>query len=322
MFIRAIRYLYAVILCVPVLGYAEVKYPEAVIPESVVRTNVTIWSDGRALDADLYRPVDLAVEAKVPAIVTSHGWGGNKKTASRYAVKFAEQGFIVITFTHSTWGDSGGNLFLSGDSLKLDTSDKAEVNVHEVRNLVDPIDWIQNVRSAVDYLEGEANVDADRIGVWGTSFGGGVVLTAASTDERVIAMVSQVGAFPVASGPTKVHAKQRAVDIARGALPPVPEDLDAFPGLDGTPNLARFLQYDPVKAVENIRIPTLIISAENEQFFKNEDHSNKVYKLLKQQGVESIRYQMIKGIDHYGIYFDGYNEGSNLALEWFSKYLK
>ncbi|BFM18151.1 alpha/beta hydrolase [Maricurvus nonylphenolicus] len=310
------------ILCLPVLSLAAVTFPEVVLPDSVERSAIKIWSDGRALDADIYRPKQLDVADKAPAIVTSHGWGGSKETAARYAAKFSEQGFIVVTFTHSTWGESQGNLILEVSPLQLDAEGNAEAKVHVVRNLVDPIDWVQNVRAAVDYLEGEPNVDSQRIGVWGTSFGGGVVLTAAANDDRISAMVTQVGAFPVASGPTLAHAKQRAIDIARGKLPPIPENLDGFPGLDGYPNLARFVQYNPIKAVSDIHIPTMIITAENEQFFKNEEHSDDVYAKLKGRADLPTHYKLIKGIDHYGIYFDGYQEGSDLALKWFNEHLK
>ena len=50
-----------------------------------------------------------------------------------------------------------------------------------IRELVDPFAWVANVRSALDYIEGEPNVDPARIGLWATSFGGGVAVYQAAT---------------------------------------------------------------------------------------------------------------------------------------------
>ncbi|WP_103654417.1 alpha/beta hydrolase [Agarilytica rhodophyticola] len=302
--------------------YAAVEYPKAVVPESVEKHKITIWSDGRGLDGDIYRPKNLAKDEKVPAIVTSHGWGGNKETAARYAIKFAQEGFIVLTFTHNTWGNSAGNIIVKDVNLALDKNGDTKANVHLIRNVVDPVDWVNNIRSAIDYLAGEPNVDIQRIGAWGTSFGGGVTLAAVAGDSRIAALVTQVGAFPELAGANLAHAQKRAIDIARGNLPAIPENLDAFPGLNGAPNLARFLFYKPLKSSDDLTIPTLLIAAEKEQFFKNEEHSHKVYNKLHQRANMVTKYHVIKNIDHYGIYFDGYKEGSSLAVEWFNKYLQ
>ncbi|WP_423894636.1 alpha/beta hydrolase [Candidatus Pelagadaptatus aseana] len=308
-----------IILAVTAVVQAAPKYPEVVLPESVERKVITIWSDGRALDGDIFRPKNLQNQ-KVPAIVTSHGWGGDKNTAARYAAKFAEAGFIALTFTHSSWGESGGNLLLNGKP-ELDDQGNATVSIHVVRDLVDPIDWVQNVRSAVDYLEGEPNVDSARIGAWGTSFGGGIMVANAVRDERIAALVTQVGAFPTMAGPKLAYAKKRAIDIARGNLSPIPEGIDGIPGLQGTPHLARFIQYQPLADVASVSVPTLLIAAGDEQLFNNEEHSKKAYDIIHNKASVATEYHVIPGINHYGIYFGGYAKGSDLALKWFQQKL-
>jgi len=47
----------------------------------------------------------------------------------------------------------------------------------------------------------------------------------------------------------------------------------------------------------------------------------KAYEILKAQATTPVLYKVIEGIDHYGIYFGGFDEGSEAALEWFKKYL-
>lgn len=297
------------------------KYPEAVIPDAVEVREVTIWSDGRALDGDLYRPRNLKETDKVPAIVTSHGWGGDKKTAARYAAKFADAGFITLTFTHSSWGNSQGNaLIKKPTAVDMASLDKADI--HIVRKLIDPIDWVQNFRSAVDYLEGEPNVDVARIGGWGTSFGSGVAAASAANDDRVKSLVLQVAALPTLSAPQRQHAKNRAIAIARGEIMAIPENADAFPGLEGTPHFARFLQYAPMAAMEVLQTPTLFVSAGAEDLFKNEEHSEKAFEILKAKGNVKTAFHLIPEINHYGIYFKGYERGSTLALSWFEDTLK
>ena len=57
-------------------------------------------------------------------------------------------------------------------------------NVHEV----------EDFRAAVSFLQGEPGVDPERIGIWGSSNGGSVVIAVAAADARVKAVVSQVAA--------------------------------------------------------------------------------------------------------------------------------
>ena len=45
-----------------------------------------------------------------------------------------------------------------------------------------------------------------------------------------------------------------------------------------------------------------------------------MHERLKARGIETY-YEIIPGIDHYGIYFDGYERSSKLALDWFQRQL-
>ena len=296
-------------------------YPPLEMPDTVERETVTVWSQGMALDADIYRPKDLGADAKLPGIVMSHGVGGDKYTCERYAAKFAEAGMIAISFSQTSWGDSQGRLMFVGDQPDLDDNHEGTAKVRMAFELLDPMDWVTCYISALDYLEGEPNVDTARIGAWGTSFGGGTALYSTALDERLKALSIQVPAVFNAPPAMVQAARFRARQIARGESAPLPQGPpDILPGLRGTPHFGRFLQYKVGDQVELINVPTQILVAENEEMFENDVSGGAAYKRLQARGVESY-YEVLPDIDHYGIYFGGYERGSQLALEWFQKHL-
>jgi uncharacterized protein len=299
------------------------KYPQLVMPPTVERTGVTIWSNGVALDGDLYRPRMLNASQRAAAVVLSHGWGGDKSTGERYAAKFAAAGIVSLCFSHSGWGASGSRVLLIGDQPPLDEGNEAVAKVRFIRELVDPVEWRQNFRAAIDYIEGEPGVDPNRIGAWGTSYGGGIAMHTAANDDRIKALAVQVAFLSGVKGALAAHCRQRAIDMARGKIAPVPQgiDTDVFPRLAGTPHLARFLQHNTLDEVGRLRVPTLMLDAGNEDLFDIKDHSGKAYEILKAQASVPVRYKVIDGIDHYGIYFNGFDEGSEAALEWFAMHL-
>lgn len=297
-----------------------IVYPPLEMPENVERQKITVWSLGLALDADIYRPTDTAPGAKLPAVVLSHGIGGDKCTCERYAAKFASSGIISISFSQTSWGESQGRLMLVGDAPKLDEQGEMTARVRMARELMDPLDWVDCYRSVLDYLEGEPEVDPLRMGAWGTSFGGGTALYATSIDERIKALAIQVPAvFNVPPEMVQIGS-MRAKQIARGEIPALPMGVDCLPNLSGTPHFARMAQYKVGDQVAHVNVPTLILDAANEELFDITQSGGRAHSLLKASGVETY-YEVLPDIDHYGIYFGGYDRGSQLANEWFLNHL-
>ncbi|MEO1078556.1 MAG: prolyl oligopeptidase family serine peptidase [Pseudomonadota bacterium] len=295
-------------------------YPRLEMPDNVSREKITIWSRGIALDGDIYRPIGLSADSAVPGVVLSHGIGGDKLTPERYAARFASSGMIALTFTHASWGDSHGQLIAAEPAEPLQAGAETVTRVREIRNLLDPLEWVDSYRSALDYLEGESNVDTDRIGAWGTSFGGGTALYTAAIDDRVKVLAIQVPAVLNAPELLAQAGRQRAIQIARGEFGPVPQSDDVLPGLKGTPHFARFAQYKVGDKVDEVTVPTLILDAANEEMFDTAESGARAYRILKERGIETY-YEVLPDIDHYGIYFGGYERGSSLAHDWFAKHL-
>ena len=299
----------------------EDEYSPVRMPDTVELIETRIWSDGYWLDATLFRPKDLAEGDPSPGIVMSHGWGGGKRSVAHYAARFAKRGMPVLTFTHDGWYGSSGRAQILDDDLQVDEEGIAYARIRVVRELIDPWNWVRNVRAATDFLATEPGVDASRLGAWGTSFGGGTAFYCASTDDRFRAVVAQCAALPAPTGPMLAHTRVRGSEIARGTIDPFPGAIDSHPSLRGRVNVARMQHYDPLAAIDRLQAPALIMDAEKEELFDIRQNGGRANDLLTKRGDLAFRYEIIPDIDHYGIYFTGFGRSSGAALEWFADHL-
>ncbi len=143
----------------------------------VTREDSSFASDGERCAAWLYRP-PLGTAAKLPAVVMAHGFAAQRVFGlPEYAKRFAERGLAVLLFDYRHFGDSEG----------------------EPRDMVDHRrqhrDWI----AAIEHARSIDAVDADSIGLWGSSYSGGHVISVAAEctagvagTRGVKAVVSQV----------------------------------------------------------------------------------------------------------------------------------
>lgn len=116
---------------------------------------------------------DLARNGSRPAVVIGHGFGGTRDTGLMdFATGFAAAGIDSLVFDYRSFGASEGN-------------PRQVVAYRKQRQ-----DW----RAAVDAARRLRGVDPDRIGLWGTSYSGGHVLTVAAADPRIAAVVALVPA--------------------------------------------------------------------------------------------------------------------------------
>jgi fermentation-respiration switch protein FrsA (DUF1100 family) len=136
-----------------------------------MRRNITFNSKGLRCCGWLYVPEDLEVGMKAPAIVMAHGFSAVKEQGlSDFAERFVAAGFVTLVFDYRYFGDSEG----------------------EPRSQIFPLEMVEDYRNAITWVSEQEEVDPHRIGIWGTSFSGGIVLSVGTFDKRVKAVVAQV----------------------------------------------------------------------------------------------------------------------------------
>lgn len=129
--------------------------------------------DGTELSATLYEPT---ADGPHPAILMTHGWGGNKSDLQPLAEVYASNGFVALAYTSRGFGQgeeadgSGGEVHSTSELERRDAS------------------------ALIDYLARQDAVVTDgendpRIGMDGTSYGGGIQLRTASVDDRLDSIV-------------------------------------------------------------------------------------------------------------------------------------
>jgi uncharacterized protein len=148
-----------------------VSFTRGALAQAYERRDVTFASQGLKCAAWYYVPKALKGDEKRPAIVMAHGWSATKEMyLDNFASKFANAGFIVLVFDYRFLGASEG----------------------EPRGQLLPADQHEDYRNAISWVSLQKEVDANRIGIWGTSYSGAHVLQIAAYDRRVRAVVSQV----------------------------------------------------------------------------------------------------------------------------------
>ena len=236
---------------------------------------VSFLSDGTKCAATVFRP-ETSGDMPIPVIVMAHGFGSPRALRLyAYAERFAAAGYAAVVFDYRGFGDSEGD-----PRQLLDVSMQHD-------------DW----KAALEFARSLRGIDADKIVAWGTSFGGGHVLTVAGRGEALAALIAQV---PHVSGPAAVRATGFAssmriapyairdqINAVLGRKPvyvPLvgrPGDVgimttpDALPGLEqliAHSNLApdayrqdvaariglKIGLYSPQRVMSNIECPTLI----------------------------------------------------------------
>lgn len=279
---------------------------------------VEVWSEGTRMAADVYRP---AGAGPFPAVLLCHGWGGTKVRLAPYARLFAQHGLLALAFDYRGWGESEGRLISVPGTPRATQAGQQTLTVHVLREVVDPVDQICDIRNALAYLRAVEGVDQNRIGIWGSSYGGGHAVSVASNNPYLKACVAQIGGFgpPRASWWTEL-AERRREDKAWGRIDPaVPQGVDVVPNLMGTPDVARMLGHDPRDLVAGVRVPTLLIDAEFEELVKREEHGLAVHAALRAQGL-TTDYRTYP-CTHYGVYDEFFEPASQDALAWFQAHL-
>ncbi|MEZ5101790.1 MAG: alpha/beta fold hydrolase [Thermoleophilia bacterium] len=139
----------------------------------LVERAVDMYSEGVRVAGVLTAP---AGARGLPGVVVCHGFACTMAMdLPEIAARIARAGYATLRIDYRHFGESAG----------------------EPRNLLLPERQSQDVRAAITFLQAQPEVAPERVGLWGTSFGGAVVLHAAAHDERARAVVASV---PVTNG--------------------------------------------------------------------------------------------------------------------------
>lgn len=299
----------------------------APLPDDVEKRSVKIWSDGTRMAAHLYLPKNRKPDDKLPAVVLCAGTGGTKEhTGGRLGPILAQHGYVALAFDYRGWGESDSRLMSVEQQPKLNEQHELTIQVKALRGQMSYAEQTEDIRAAISYLAGEPGVDAERIGLWGTSYGGGLVIWATGNDPRVKCLAAQVPGMGAGNNPAAMKfAYDLATKQARGETEPVPVETGKLTGA-----LARYttMRRNPVKslgfsavdAASKIAVPSLFVVAEKEELSGN-DAVERVHQDLAKRGVPSA-FHVIRGITHYGVYSEGFEEATRVEVEWFDKHLK
>jgi ABC-2 type transport system ATP-binding protein len=227
-------------------------------------------ADGRSvqLDTTLYLPA----ATPAPAILLAHGFGGDKTDLATQAKDLAQAGYVVLAYSARGFGQSGGLVHL--DAPAYEVADAAKL---------------------VDFLATQPSVRQDgagdpRVGVAGSSYGGGLALLLAGTDRRIDAVGADItwndlehALFPngVATGPG-VFKKLWAGYLFQAAHGTGPSDPTcgrfapnicaayqraAETGRPDAPVSALLRASSPSSVISRITAPTLLIQGEQDSLF-------------------------------------------------------
>jgi fermentation-respiration switch protein FrsA (DUF1100 family) len=188
-------------------------------------TTITFKSGGLNCAGDLYLPQGFDSARQYPGVVLGHGTAQSKQSLVTQGEFFSRAGYVVLAIDYRSFGASEG----------------------EPRGQIFPLNQVEDFRNGVSFLQRVPGVDPQRIGIWGTSYSGGVVIYAAAVDPRIKAVVAQVpvvnhagcGCAPWQWGELLDRLeedRQRRYDGLEGARIPV-STVDGFsfrPGVERT----------------------------------------------------------------------------------------
>ncbi|MCP4156593.1 MAG: alpha/beta fold hydrolase [bacterium] len=290
-----------------------------------MRNDVSFYSDGALVKGFLYIPDGMEEKERRPAIVLCHGFAGVKELLlPAYAEAFCNSGFVVLAFDYRGFGESEG-----------------------VAGKLVPREQIVDIRCAVTYMQSLSQVDPERVGLWGTSFGGANAIVTASLDKRVKCLAVQLtfgNGERVITGPLGDTEKEkmlgmiakmqtRAVTQNKVMMVPIHKVLtdeqsiefyqrykDDYPALNiKLPFLTvkETLEHKPENALPNVDVPIFIVAAENDKVNPKEESD-----FLYEKAAAPKELYVVENATHYELYEgEKFREVAHKQIEWFKRYL-
>ena len=133
---------------------------------------VTFDSDGLKISGVMHIPDDLAPGEQRPAMMVLHGFGSKKDSNNCVTPckMLTDWGYVTLRFDYRGCGESEGEY--------------GRIICRE---------QVSDTSNALTFLQSRPEVDPDRIGALGSSFGAAVAVYTGGVDKRVAAVVSSGG---------------------------------------------------------------------------------------------------------------------------------
>src|SRR5262245_16304282 len=153
------------------------------------------------------RAREKAATTHFPAILLQYGTGGNKTTNYIVAIgkQFVARGFVVLTIDAPGKGDRKKPGKQSGILDKIGSEQ--------------PLHYCGDYSRAIDYLVTRKDVDRERLGYVGLSWGAITGITFVAYDQRIRAMGSMVGGGNWVGAFTKQAAEKAAKEGSKSSDP-------------------------------------------------------------------------------------------------------
>jgi uncharacterized protein len=292
-----------------------------------VKKAIHFYSEGVRLVGDLYCPDDLKPPEQRAGIVLCHGYTGVKDLyLPDNARVLSEAGYVVVTFDYKGWGDSDGP-----------------------RNRLAPYSRVADVQAALTFLSAQPEVDAGRLGIYGTSYGGATVVWTGAVDPRVKCVVSVVGIghgtrwMRSVRRPDEFHdllarsnqdRVKRALDGKSDFVPReeilLPDRQSAELSAAARRNnpaavitipleyVAETLEFHPEWVVDRIAPrPVLFITTDDDRLVPPEESVQ-----LHARAGEPKKLVMLKGHGHYEVYMEpAFSEVMRETVAWYQQHL-
>lgn len=263
---------------------------------------------------------------KRPAIILCHGFCGIREILlPQFAEVFTQAGFVTITFDYRGFGDSDGE-----------------------RGRLIPEMQIDDIVTVINWAKEQPFIDKERVGLWGTSLGGGHVFGAAVKGGGVKCIVSQlafadgeknithhmsseekkefISTLEKLDAVKKASGREKFVSITRvlndnESKKFFEENRTQYPDMDiKIPFLTvkEMLDYKPVQYAAQVTCPSLIVVAEKDTVNPKEQGIELYNSVMH----EDKKLYFVNNARHYDTYSGEYfDEISAVETEWFKYYL-
>ena len=288
---------------------------------------IEFYSEGFKLCGDLYTPDDLPPGEKRASILLCHGYTGVKDLyLPDIARKLNQSGYVVMNFDYKGWGESEGP-----------------------RSRLVPYSRVIDAQAGMTFLGLQPEVDEERIGLFGPSYGGATVSWVGAVDQRAKCIVSVVGVGNGARWMSRIRRvdewfdllerskadrekrattgqselvdrseilipDRQSAELAAAARRGNPAAISSIPVefIDDT------LGFNPEWIVDRISPrPILFITTDDDRLVPPEE-SEQLYAHAK----EPKKLVILKGYGHYEVYKEpAFSEVMGATLDWYGQYL-